>query len=85
MLLHSMPPVMNCPFCEKPVEIVTLQRSPDDVNICVVSYYHSDGDQHFVSYIPRQNESLTYDNSGSSETVKQFNADAIPHRGMPRL
>ena len=54
-----MPSLMNCPLCEKPVEIVTLQRSSDDVNKCIVSYYHSDGDQHFVSYIPKRRDLLT--------------------------
>lgn len=61
MFSRTMPPLMRCPFCEKPVEIVTFQRSPDDVNICVVSYYHPDGEQHFVSYIPKRQGELNYD------------------------
>ena len=61
MFARAMPPLLNCPFCEKPVEIVTLQRSPEDVNICVVVYFHPDGDQHFVSYIPKQQGELMYD------------------------
>lgn len=61
MFARAMPPLLNCPFCEQPVEIVTLQRSIEDVNICVVSYYHPNGEQHFVSYIPRQQGELTYD------------------------
>ena len=60
MFARVMPPLLNCPFCEKPVEIVTLQRSPDDVNICVVSYYHPDGEQHFVSYIPKWQGELVH-------------------------
>lgn len=61
MFARVMPPLMRCPFCEKPVEIVTLQRSPEDVNVCVVSYFHDDGEQHFVSYIPKKQGELTYD------------------------
>lgn len=61
MFARAMPPLLNCPFCEKPVEIVTLQRSQEDVNICVVSYYHANGEQHFVSYIPKRQAELTYD------------------------
>lgn len=61
MIANAFPPLLNCPFCEKPVEIVTLQRSPEDVNICVVVYFHPDGEQHFVSYIPDHQRELTYD------------------------
>lgn len=57
----AIPPFFNCPFCEKPVEIVTLQRSMEDVNICVVVYFHFDGEKHFVSYIPKHQGELTYD------------------------
>ena len=61
MFARVMPPLLNCPFCEKPVEIVTLQRSPQDVNVCVVVYFHTDGEQHFVSYIPKRQGGLAYD------------------------
>jgi hypothetical protein len=58
---RAMPPLTNCPFCEKPVEIVTLQRSLEDVNICVVIYFHPDGERHFVNYTPKHKGELTYD------------------------
>lgn len=61
MFARAMPPVLTCPFCEKPVEVVTLQRSPEDVNVCVVVYFHPNGEQHFVSYIPKRQGELTYD------------------------
>ena len=58
MPASAMPPLMRCPFCEKPVETITLQRSVIDVNICVVSYFHPDGEKHFVSYTPRRHEEV---------------------------
>ena len=47
-----MPPLLNCPFCEREVEIVALQRDPDNLDICIVTYFHADGEKHFTSYKP---------------------------------
>lgn len=47
-----MPPLLKCPFCEREVEIVTLQRDSDNPDICIVMYYHSDGEKHFTTYKP---------------------------------
>ncbi len=48
----AMPPLLNCPFCEREVEIVALQRDPDNPDICIVMYFHSDGEKHFTTYKP---------------------------------
>jgi hypothetical protein len=62
---RAMPPLTNCPCCEQSVEIVTLQRDPDNINICTVVYYHHNGDKHFVQYEPKANGELTYDGINS--------------------
>lgn len=45
-------PVMECPFCKKEVEIVTIQRDEINNDVVNVRYYHADGDIHFVIYKP---------------------------------
>lgn len=50
---NALPPLLDCPFCEPAVELVTLQRDPDDPAICVVTYFHEDGNKHFISYQPQ--------------------------------
>jgi uncharacterized membrane protein len=52
MLETSMPPLLNCPFCEREVEIVALQRDPDNSEICIVMYFHPNGEKHFTTYKP---------------------------------
>ena len=47
------PPLLNCPFCEREVEIVTLQRDPDAPDVCIVMYFHPDGERHFTTYRPQ--------------------------------
>lgn len=52
MCINGVPP-LTCPFCEKRVEAITLQRDPTAADVCTVTYYHEDGDQHFVQYRPK--------------------------------
>lgn len=47
-----MPPLTACPFCEREVELVTVQRDFDNPDICIVTYYHTDGEKHFTTYKP---------------------------------
>lgn len=61
MQSNAFPPVMDCPFCEKRVEIVTLQRDAENTSVCILTYYHPDGDQHFIQYTP---------NGGSKSAVE---------------
>ena len=65
MLFCTLPPIASCPFCEQPVEIVTLQRDPDNTHICTVVYYHPNGEKHFVQYEPKTTGELTYDGNSS--------------------
>lgn len=55
------PPFLHCPFCEKEVEIVTLQRDQVNTNVCIVVYFHPDGDQHFIRYEPKTYEAANHE------------------------
>lgn len=52
MIGGRLPPLDQCPFCKREVEIVTIQRDAKTPEVCVVSYYHTDGDRHFITYTP---------------------------------
>lgn len=43
---------LDCPFCKKDVEIITLKRDPDNKAVVNVVYFHTDGDKHFTIYQP---------------------------------
>lgn len=52
MKTDKFPSMLDCPFCEQAVEIVTLQRDAEDPATCIVMYFHQNGDKHFVTYQP---------------------------------